>query len=93
MFASSNPLQQKPRKEGPNSQNKGQSKESQPQGNQPKLQAKKGNEKSKKDTRRWCEFHRSPWHNTDEFCLKQILFARLKEKKIDFGSYYNSEKK
>lgn len=39
--------QQTPRKGGPNSLNKGQSKERQPPDNQPKLSAKKGTRKSK----------------------------------------------
>ena len=29
-------------------------------------QAKKGDQKTKKDTGKWCEFHKSPWYNTDE---------------------------
>jgi hypothetical protein len=36
----------------------------------PSLQEKKGNGKTKKDTRKWCEFHKIPWHNTDECRLK-----------------------
>jgi hypothetical protein len=44
------------------------------------MQRKKGNEKSKKDTRKWHEFHNSPWHNTDECCSIQSLVAKLKDK-------------
>ena len=34
--------------------------------NQSPPQAKKGDRKTKKDTGKWCEFHKSPWHNIDE---------------------------
>jgi hypothetical protein len=63
-----------------NSHNEGQSKEGQPQESQSQMQAKKGNEKSKKDTGKWCEFHNIPWHNTDECHSIQSLVAELKDK-------------
>jgi hypothetical protein len=44
------------------------------------MQEKKGNEKSKKDTRKWCEFHNNPWHNTDECRSIQSLVVELKDK-------------
>jgi hypothetical protein len=53
--------------------------------------ASKGNEKSKKDTEKWCEFQRSPWHNTDECRSKQSLLAEIKEKELDPNSYSNLE--
>jgi hypothetical protein len=34
--------------------------------NQSKPQEKKGHRKTKKDTGKWCDFHKIPWHNTDE---------------------------
>jgi hypothetical protein len=34
--------------------------------NQSKPQEKKGHGKTKKDTEKWCDFHKIPWHNTDE---------------------------
>jgi hypothetical protein len=34
--------------------------------NQSKPHEKKGHGKTKKDTGKWCDFHKSPWHNTDE---------------------------
>jgi hypothetical protein len=40
----------------------------------------KGNGKYKKHTRKWCEVHNSPWHNTDECRSIQSLVAELKEK-------------
>jgi hypothetical protein len=41
----------------------------------------------KKDTRKWCYFHKIPWHNTDEFDSKQTLVDELKET----GSSPNSD--
>ena len=38
--------------------------------NQSPPQAKKGDRKTKKETGKWCEFHKRPWHNTDEFRSK-----------------------
>jgi hypothetical protein len=43
-------------KGNPNSQNEGHSKEGQPQ----EIQSKKGNEKSKKEIGKWCEFQKNP---------------------------------
>jgi hypothetical protein len=60
-FGSTNPKQPKYDKDDPNTQS--------PE-NQSKTQEKKGHRKTKKDTRKWCEFHKSPWHNTDESCSK-----------------------
>jgi hypothetical protein len=44
------------------------------------MQENKDNKKSKKDTRKWCEFHNNPWHNIDECCSIQSLVAKLKDK-------------
>ena len=62
-------------KSGPKSQPKGQSKDGQSTDNQSKPQENKGNKKSKNDTGKWCEFHKIPWHNTDECYPKQSLLA------------------
>jgi hypothetical protein len=57
------------------------------------MQHKKGNKKMKKDMRKWCEYHKSPWHNTDEFCSKKSLVAEIKasESKVDSGFESNPE--
>jgi hypothetical protein len=78
-------------KEIPNTQNKGQSKDGQPQDNQSKPQTKKGNGKMKKDTGKWCEFHKIPWHNTDECHSKQSLVVEMKASESDPGSNSDSE--
>jgi hypothetical protein len=56
-FRSTNPQQPKYDKDGPNKQS--------PE-NQSNTQEKKGHRKTKKDTGKWCEFHKIPWHNIDE---------------------------
>jgi hypothetical protein len=48
--------------------------------NQSKTQEKKGHEKTKKDTEKWCDFHKIPWHNTDECHSKWSLVAEIKYK-------------
>ena len=62
-FGSANPLHKQGRG-NPGPQNRGQ--RTPPSDNLSKSQAKRGNRKTKKDTGKWCEFHKSPWHNTDE---------------------------
>jgi hypothetical protein len=60
-----------------------------PQDNPSKLQHKKGNEKTKKDTGKWWEYHKIPWHNTNECHSKKSLVADLK----DFESEADSDSK
>ena len=51
--------------------------------NQSPPQEKKGDRKTKKDTGKWCEFHKIPWHNTDECLSKQSLVAEIKYSELD----------
>jgi hypothetical protein len=55
------------------------------------LQEKKGNRKKKKDTGKWCDFHKIPWHNTDEYHSKTSLMFKIKEKESSPDSKSNSE--
>jgi hypothetical protein len=68
-----------------NSHNEGNIKEGQPQEIQSHMQTKKGNEKSKKDTEKWCEFHKNPWKNTDECRSIQSLVVEIKVKESNLG--------
>ena len=63
--------------------------------NQSKKQEKKGHEKTKKDTGKSCDFHKIPWHNTNEFCSKQSLVVEIKDKELnlDFESDYENSRK
>jgi hypothetical protein len=47
----------------------------------------------KKDMRKWCEYHKFPWDNTEECCSKQSLMAELKasESEVDSDSESNPE--
>jgi len=53
------------------------------QDNPSKLQEKNNTTKPKKDTGNWCEFNKSPTHNTSECRTKQSLVAELKASESD----------
>jgi hypothetical protein len=81
-FRSANLQQPKYDKDGPNKQS--------PE-NQSKTQEKKGHRKTKKDTEKWCDFHKIPWHNTDECRSKQSLVVKIKYKELNPDSESDSE--
>ena len=81
-FVSANPQQPKHDKDDPNKQS--------PE-NQSKTQEKKGHGKTKKDTGKWFDFHKSPCHNTDECRSKQSLVAEIKDKEPNPDSKSDSE--
>ena len=81
-FRSANPQKPKYDKDIPNKQS--------PE-NQSKPQEKKGHGKTKKDTGKWCDFHKNPWHNTDECLSKQSLVAEIKDKEPNPDSESDSE--
>jgi hypothetical protein len=47
----------------------------------------------KKDMGKWCEYHKIPWHNTEECRSKKSLMAKMKasESEVDFDSESNLE--
>jgi hypothetical protein len=85
-FGSANPSQLKQGKGNPNPHSRGPSRDGRPQDNPSKPQHKKGNEKTKKDTGKWCEYHKSPWHDTDECRSKKSLVAKLKDSELEADS-------
>ena len=50
------------------------------------MQHKKGNEKLKKDMGKLCEYHKIPWHNSEECHSKNSLVAELKDSELEVDS-------
>lgn len=61
------------------------------QDNLPKLQAKNSSTKMKKDTVKFCGFHKSSTHNTSECRTKKSLVVELKVPESDACSKSESE--
>ena len=87
-FGSAN---QKKWKGAPKPQNKGQSQHMAAQENLPNLQEKNNIVKPKKDTGKWCEFHKSSTHNTSECRDKQSLVVERRASELDACSNSESE--
>jgi hypothetical protein len=73
-FGSANPQQPKYDKDDPNKQ---------PPENQSKPQENRVHGKMKKDTKKWCDFHKIPWHITNECHSKNSSVAKIKEKYLN----------
>ena len=55
------------------------------------MKANKDTGKTKKGIGKWCDFHKSPWHNTIDFHSKQSLVVEVKASESDAGSDSESE--
>jgi hypothetical protein len=75
-FGPGNPSQQKQGKGGPNPIEQRTEKIWITSGNQSKPQAKKDTGKTKKDIGKWCDFHKSPWHNIVDFAQRSRWWLR-----------------
>jgi hypothetical protein len=76
-FGSTNPKQPNHGKDDPNQQ---------PSDNHSKTHEKKGKGKTKNDIETSCDFHKRPWHNTDECHSKKSLVFEVKDKDPNLDS-------
>lgn len=90
-FGFVNASKQKAGKGSPNTQTKGPSQDNHPLDNSSKSHTNKGNRKTKKDTGKWCDFHKIPWHNIDECRTKQSLVTKMKASELDLDFISDSE--
>jgi hypothetical protein len=45
----------------------------------------------KKDTEKWCDFHKIPWHNINECHSKESLVVGIKDKELNPDLEFDSE--
>jgi hypothetical protein len=69
-FGSANLQQEKHSKDDPNQK---------PLENQSKTQEKNSKGKTNNDIQKWCDFHKIPWHKTNECRSKQSLVVEVKD--------------
>jgi hypothetical protein len=50
------------------------------------MQVKKDTIKTKKGIGKWCDFHKSPWHNIIDYCSKKSLVVEVKASELDVDS-------
>ena len=61
------------------------------QDNPPRPQEKDNNTKLMKDMGKWCQYHKSPTHNTIQLQDKQLMVVELKASESDVCSDLESE--
>ena len=76
-------MNQKQGKGAPKPQNKGEIQGMASQDNLPNPQAKNNTVKLKKDSRKWCEFHKSSTDNTIVWWARKSLAVEMKASKSD----------